>query len=374
MLEIVNLTHGQILNRFDGREDGTSLTVPVHGIAHPGSTVTVNGVPTRRSGQGFFGEAVLRAKLNEIVVRSEGDRGVQENRIRVMWDKGSFRRTNFCVDDCIFFLSEIARERPKSLFDHFFLRGFRELHEKYGMRVTLNLFYRNDHFPFELADFPADYKREWAQNADWLRLAFHGFSEFPDRPYQNSAPGKIAGDYDLIRDEVFRFAGEGSLNCPSNIHWGMAKPASIAELCKRGVRYQSDSYINAQTYIGEENSGVNTTDIGFFLNEEDSLFIQQNQARYDERHGMIFGLDHVICNLEELPVLEKHIAQLIADPRNEALNLITHEQYFFPFYENYLPDHWQRLELTAKMLASAGYKYCFFCEGLMGNPAWENGI
>ncbi|MBO5722228.1 MAG: hypothetical protein J6S19_03845, partial [Lentisphaeria bacterium] len=55
----------------------------------------------------------------------------------------------------------------------------------------------------------------------------------------------------------------------------------------------------------------------------------------------------------------------------EILNYASHEQYTFPYYANYLPDHMQRIETAARcLLAEGGCKPVFFNEGLMGNTAW----
>jgi hypothetical protein len=39
--------------------------------------------------------------------------------------------------------------------------------------------------------------------------------------------------------------------------------------------------------------------------------------------------------------------------------VLTHEQYFWPFYVNYLPDHPQRVEQAIKFLTERGYKPVF---------------
>ena len=55
----------------------------------------------------------------------------------------------------------------------------------------------------------------------------------------------------------------------------------------------------------------------------------------------------------------------------EALNFAGHEQYTFPSYPNYLPDHLDRIALAARLFKENGFAPVFFNEGLLGNPAWE---
>jgi hypothetical protein len=67
-----------------------------------------------------------------------------------------------------------------------------------------------------------------------------------------------------------------------------------------------------------------------------------------------------------LPTLEA----VVADPRQaEIVDLLTHEQYFWPFYKNYLPDHPQRLDRAIGFVAQKGYKPVFLQDGFLGGPA-----
>ena len=81
------------------------------------------------------------------------------------------------IDDAIWFLRDLARQRPKSLFDNAFLKPLKEAHDRFGLKLQINLFYRTDFFygmdEFTLAEVPADYKAEWQASKDWLKLGFH---------------------------------------------------------------------------------------------------------------------------------------------------------------------------------------------------------
>jgi len=50
------------------------------------------------------------------------------------------------------------------------------------------------------------------------------------------------------------------------------------------------------------------------------------------------------------------------------MDLFTHEQYFWPFYRHYLPDHPQRLDVTLRWVTEHGFKPVFFHEGFLGAP------
>ena len=50
------------------------------------------------------------------------------------------------------------------------------------------------------------------------------------------------------------------------------------------------------------------------------------------------------------------------------MDVFTHEQYFWPFYNNYLPDHFQRLEKAVQWLTEHDYIPVLWNDGLMGAP------
>jgi hypothetical protein len=53
------------------------------------------------------------------------------------------------------------------------------------------------------------------------------------------------------------------------------------------------------------------------------------------------------------------------DPK-DTVNLLTHEQYFWPFYSGYLPDHPQRVEAAIRWATEHEYQPVLFHEGLLG--------
>ncbi|MDH7569800.1 MAG: hypothetical protein QHJ73_09470, partial [Armatimonadota bacterium] len=187
--------HGAILNRRHGEEVEGGLKIAVTGDAPLNDRVSVNGVPALRSGGKFVGEVVLREKETEIVAVAEGSRGRREHRVRVVWDRFSRPRYRFSIDDNSFFLRDVAQKGYPSLFDCFYLGMLKDLHTRYGVKFTINIYYTTGD-DFSLPQFPDRYRGEWADNAHWLKLAFHAYANDPDRPYQYAAPEKLAHDFD----------------------------------------------------------------------------------------------------------------------------------------------------------------------------------
>ncbi len=371
MLELVNVRHGAVLNRNDGTEGADALEFRVEGIAEPGAEVRVNGQETERVDRQFAATVRLTQEINQIEVAADDNYGKIIRQLAVIWDRNSFRRYNFFFDDCSFFLTEIAKVRPRSLFDHFFLKRLREIHRKFGSKFTLNLFYHDDHHDFSIRDFPGIYRQEFMDNREWLRLSFHAYSEFPDRPYQNATAEKLAADYDLIKGEIERFAGPEVFIAPCVIHWAMTNPANLTVLKERGVNSLSGAYIGGRTRIGESHS-VPVTDIGYHCEQDVARYIDARKVYYHAGLGMYFYKSVFCANYFPMEQIENHLQAQFNNPvYNETLGLLTHEQYSYPDYASYLPDHLDRIELACRLATEAGYKPVFFAEGLLGNCSWK---
>jgi hypothetical protein len=372
MLKINNLRNGTVLNAEHGHENDACLEIAVKGFCESPGTVTANGVKVQTDGQFFRIPVSLEQKINEIVVKTSNNYGEFQQSVKVIWDKKSFKRYNFFIDDNIFFLTDIYKNKPVSLFEHFYLKRLKNIHKKYGTKFTLNLFYRNDHHPFELKDFPSQYKAEWRDNADWLKLSFHALSEFPDRPYQNATPEKLAADYDLVQAEIVRFAGEETFQPPTVVHWGMVLPEAFSILKDRGVKVLSGEFINAKTFVGEKDRNSQTTDVGYYRDKDTALYLLNHHLLYDFEDDLLFIKGDACCNLLTQEKIIEKLTSRCQIPDHTILNLLTHEQYSFDYYPNYIPDHLDRIETAVRIATEHGYKPVFFHDGFSGNLSWDS--
>ena len=374
ILELTNLRSGAVLDYTFGHETDEALEIPIQGLADPRAFVTIDGVPAKRMDRQFTGTTRLTKRINEVTVCASSQYGELSQTLTLVWDKKAFKRYNFALDDNSFFLTEIACERPKSLFDHFYLKALRDINRKYGTCFTLNCFYRDDHHGFEMKDFPDCYKSEFEDNSAWMRLAFHSYSEFPGRPYQNASSQKLAADYDLIASEIIRFAGEKTLIAPTNIHWAMQPPNTLHVLRERGMRVNTASFIME----GERDASGRQTrycDVNLFYEKDVSEYVATHLVFYDRFHDFFLFPDALICNLTPLEKIESEIDRLFIHNLyyNTAFALLSHEQYSYPNYSHYLPDHLLRIERACKHTTESGYKPVFFTHGIYGNTAWERG-
>jgi len=350
--------HGAVLNRRHGELVYGGLKIKVSGQVPLNGRVIVNGSPARRDGAKFTSEIILRQKQTDIVAVSENNFGRSEHRVRVIWDRHSEPRYRFSIDDNSFFLRDIAKNNYASLFDCFYLKNLRQLHSKYGTRFVLNIYYTTED-GFELPQFPGRYKGQWRDNSDWLKLAFHAYANKPDSPYQNASASKLTADFDKVAEQIIRFASEEVYSPPTVIHWGMVQPEALKPLYERGVRALS-GYFRKQGSVWEVN---------YLIDDVRSEYMSRHDALMDFESGIVFSRVDIVCNSTPVEQIIPTLEPLTKDPNQaEIMDIFTHEQYFWPFYSNYLPDHFKRLDVAVRWLTENGYKPVFFHEGFLGGP------
>lgn len=359
LIKIDTPFHGAILNSNHGIEVDNGLKIRVEGEAPLGSTVTVNGTPAKLSGTKFYSEIILRDKETKIIAETKGWFGENNQNIRVLWDKNSFPRYGFEIDDNIFFYRDIARNKYKSLFDCFYLKGLRDLNRKYGAKFVLNSYYSDgleytDEKEFTLDQFPDKYKNEWIENSDWLRLTFHANSNMPDRPYQFATPEKLIADFDKVYEQIIRFAGEETFISPSIVHWGMVQPSAYKPLFEKGVRV-------LRGYFSKASAGG--YDVNHNLDNFRSEYLSRNYALKDFDSGIIFERVDMVINSTPIDEIVPKLETTHSDPNlKEVIDLMTHEQYFWKFYPSYIPDHFERLDRALSWVTENGYKPIFLHE------------
>ena len=249
----------------------------------------------------------------------------------------------FTIDDNIRFLKEVTAARPASLFDHPYPAMLRRLHERFGVKIQLNLFYRTE--GFTLADMTNAYAREFAENADWLKLSFHSLEE-TDAPYRESDYGEVFSDAAAVHREILRFASEGCLARTTTVHCCYTREAGVAALRDLGVRgllglFGSDASPRVSYSIPE------------------ALAYRLRRGEILAEGGIAFASLDLVVNCYPLGELLPRLAAMM--PR-KTLRVMIHEQYFYGDYPRYQPDFEEKLATVLAYLASEGYENRFFEE------------
>lgn len=249
----------------------------------------------------------------------------------------------FTVDDNIRFLKELSESNADSLFSHPYPAMYRQLHEKYGLKVQMNLFYEMP--GFTLTRMTDRFRTEFEENAGWLKMSFHSQLENVE-PYIFSGYSEIYEDCQAVHREILRFAGEKSLAKTTTIHY--------CKSTEHGLRALKDSGVCGLL-------GLFGTDekpqVSYSLKEGICARIRRGESVHAD--GMDFGSIDLVMNLYGKDEMLKKLSGLLS---RDSVRVMIHEQYFYPDYPAYQPDFEEKIESAFKLLAENGYESRFFEE------------
>ncbi len=300
------------------------------------------------------------------------------------------KSTFFYFDDVIWLFRDLTRQRPESIFDHFYLKVFKEAHEKYGLKVQMNVFYRTDYFygtdEFTLAEMTDAYKEEFRANADWLKFGYHARQEFPDYPLVNISYADMVQDFLAIKNEIVRFAGEESFALAVCSHWRPISKAGCKALADNGIKLINCTGGDVREYEGDPtvlpyghaerlmqnrqpetkiftrislNKAISNSICAYnHLSAKQLADTNETLAAiYNEELGVYFKqlLTHgTVVNLSKLEEMEAEFEKLL--PCTFA-SFGGHEQYFYPDYYGYQKDHGEKLLKACEILNRNGFEF-----------------
>lgn len=306
------------------------------------------------------------------------------------------KRAYFFVDDVIWVFRDLARKRPASLFDNEYMKGLKFAHDNYGLKVQLNIFTRTDFYygvdEFNLSEMPDIYKKEWIDNADWIKFGFHSRQEFPDYPFVNATYEDVDVCYKEAYKEVCRFADASMMAKAVCTHWLPMSKAGCQALYDNGCTLISASYGEKTEYTGDASSlpyghaerllNNRQPETGVFkrvspdakiaysicgynhISTEDyERTLYTDETILDKETGVRFKKfwNGVVLNLNKK---EEVKAEVEKGMKGSFLGCATHEQYFYSDYFAYQPDYMEKINIMAETAMKNGYEF-FFIEELV---------
>ncbi|MBR5157428.1 MAG: hypothetical protein IKW59_06650 [Clostridia bacterium] len=300
------------------------------------------------------------------------------------------------IDDVIWVLRDLTRQKPKSIFDNPFFKILKNAHEKYDLKTQLNLFYRTDYYygmdEFTLAEVTDAYKEEFKANSDWLKLGFHSFQEFPDYPHVNSTYDDIYKLFNTIKNEIIRFAGEECFGYGVIPHWLPVSKDGCRALYDSGAKIVGVTVGKTREFDGDMASlpyghaqrllNFKKPETKLFTRDTKDVAIESGICAYNhfddpalEQNDKVLGYikdEETGLNLKKLDDnfdlnlfnVEELKAELERRKNDELICIGNHEQYFFKDYFAYQPEYEEKIYLMAKTLKEAG-RECIFIEELV---------
>ena len=249
----------------------------------------------------------------------------------------------FTVDDNIKFFQQLNDKPVDDIFSHGYLKGWKKLHDKYGLKVQFNVFYKYVDGSFDLSKMTDRYKSQFDKNSDWLKFSFHSEKENV-KPYEASDYNQVYGDISKVNAELERIVGKSALADTTTIHYCLLTDGGKRAVKENGVK-------GLLGLFGNEEAKRTSYGIGY-----------ENAERI--RKGEIIDIDgikyagiDVILNLYSAEEIKSKLKGIIG---RDYIKIMTHEQYYYKDYFNYQPDYFYKNEQAVKMLIESGYESSFY--------------
>ncbi len=354
-MKIINFTDGDMLTGNDGIVKDGTLQTRILVSAPKGSRIRINDAKASFNGEYFSSDVVLKDYKNVIAVADKRSGASQS--ITIYWLKDILGKYRFSLDDNILFLKDINAHSNtyKSIFDNPYLGFLKQVHDTYGTKIHVNIYYQTD--GFNLSQMTDKYKDEWKANAGWLRLNFHALQNDPDKPYQNSGYEEVKRDCIMVKEQIRRFAGEEVMGPVTTLHWGAAT--------LEGSRALRDCGYKALSGYFEFENGEKR--VSYYVDDARTMNLYKRVAWKDNAEDIIFNRINIVINNHKLQEIVPFLDELKKDPQRSAfMDVMIHEQYFHPTYREYQPDFREKVMATIKWCSDNGYKPVFLSEVLFG--------
>lgn len=354
-MEIISPIDGDMLHAGDGITEGDRLSVTVSIRAPADSVIWVGRIRAIYKEGVFTAGLYLKEYENRIEARDEKTGETDSVTVyRLEHFAGGYRLS---IDDNIWFLRDICQNAGKyrSIFDNPYLAFLKEVHDRYGTRIHLNLFYQTE--GFDLSQLSDEFKSEWRAQSRWLRLSFHALQEFPDRPYREAGYDQVKKDCDLVMKEISRFAGKELMGSVTTVHWG--------EATVEGGRAVRDA--GYKGLLGYFNVDDDLPAVSYYLDVEQRRHIKKRFIWKDNKENIVFIRTSIVIDKTELaairPFLDGYKERGGLPP---YVDLLVHEQYYYPDYEAYQPDFRERILAAVQWAQDNGYQPAFLSECIFG--------
>lgn len=235
---------------------------------------------------------------------------------------------HFSVDDTWLCIKDITNNSYTSIFENSFLGKLKELHDLYGICVTLNTFNSNTtDTNYSISNVPTKYQSEFQANKSWLKFAFHGEDE--NSNYTSSIG--ISDSYDKFVNAIYKLTGD--YDCID----------TFTRLGFFGGNLKNVLAVKNKTYGIKGLLCADTTSrASYYLNDEQNKIVQSKGKYLDTENEL---------------VLLKTITRNNADMIYEIQNNLSYQKYVEIFMHEYegLPS----FESVAKWAKENGYVSAF---------------
>jgi hypothetical protein len=105
--------------------------------------------------------------------------------------------------------------------------------------------------------------------------------------------------------------------------------------------------------------------VSYYLDAPQVRHIKKRWLWRDNKEGIVFIRTGIVIDTKKHEEILPHLDQYKNESaRPPFLDLLVHEQYFYPFYFNYQPDYRDKIITCVKWATENGYEPAFLSDSL----------
>lgn len=255
------------------------------------------------------------------------------------------RTAHFSVDDAVFWSDLITNQDTyTSCFENSQLKMWKNLHDKYGICVTLNCFCSDG--TNSIANVPNKFAAEFRNNADWLKFAFH--AQDASTYYDTDNVDAITASYETFANGIITMTGITD---------------AIDPVTRLG--FYTGSLANVKA-IRDANCGVSglltSDDVrnSYYLNTEQNTYIQTHDRYIDTANQILFL--HTMPRLETVQDAVTELALYDTATWQNKIGILE----FFTHENTMSVSMMHRVETYCIWCILKGIDFDFACNSLYG--------
>lgn len=345
---------GIMLTYAAGQREEDGLKIKVKFNASSGRSLTLNGEALPETQFGLYRkEFVLRDYKTTLTVK---DRVTGEEwHSDVYFLKRAYKKYRISLDDNIWFLQNLTEHKDEyqSMFEDPYLALLKSVHDKYGSKFHINLYYETPrHGGFDLSRMTDKFKEEFRANSHWMRLSFHANADEPPRPYWQAPYEQAYFEMERVHKEILRFAGEEAFaKTVTTIHCGECTVEAAKAFRDLGVK----AFI--ASYRWDTDGDL---DIRMYCDAEQCALLNKYGFYYDKELDIVhFSYYYSIQHADPKDFREGLKKKAEAMPKYPYREFCLHEQYFYPEFPLYQNNYYEKLCTVAELCRQDGYEPCF---------------
>lgn len=397
---ISNITpiNGTILNDYvhDVNVSADDIQFWVNGSYSDATSLTINGRSVPISG-GSFSIVLnitvpLKNYFNFSLYKSSTNQYYNLSYI-YYYDRNTVKRYCLVIDDFGASLRDVDANSPATLWDNDEFGWMKDMHDTYGTKFLLMLLYWEGYdihassSSWSLASMTDAYKSDFQSASDWLKFGFHAYAyrelmgDYDGNPSAFTNVSSMIDTYwDLMRDEVVRFAGWDSWtnkSCRPHV-LVMDFIASDHVIQSEGMQY----LITDRSYSGRPNNhcwwmdmddSVTQYEQQYYLYYASVDYLRSDVPKYNDYDCFFITSEYSIT-----PSNHPNIDSKINSDTGVIMDIMWHD---YPDYigadgasqlRSSSERNWVESNYISK-LYDAGYESEFYFTGFIGNThIWEN--